>query len=73
MAAYNSSYTGAQIDSAIGTINNLTGSSAQYVGFGNNNKPTAKSADTAPVQNSTALITSGAVYTAILGAIGGSY
>ena len=73
MAAYNSSYTGAQIDSAVGTINGLTGTSTQYTGFGNNGKPTAKSADTTPTQNSTALITSGAVYTAILGAIGGSY
>lgn len=73
MAAYNSSYTGAQIDSAVGTINNLTGTTVQYTGFASNGKPTAKNADTTPTQNSTALITSGAVYNAILGAIGGSY
>ena len=34
---------------------------------------TAKTVDTAPASGSSNLITSGAVYTAILGAIGGSY
>jgi len=71
--AYNSSYTGAQIDTAIGTINGLTGASTRYVGFNSNNKPISVAPDTSPVSGSSKLITSGAVYTAILGAIGGSY
>lgn len=33
----------------------------------------AKNPDTVPIQNSTSLITSGAVYAAIEGAIGGDY
>ena len=73
MANYTLSYTGAQTNEAIGTIRGLTGTTSQYAGFNSSGKPIAKSADATPTQNSSALITSGAVYNAIIGAIGGSY